>query len=70
VRVESDHDRVVLDVRDDGIGFDREATGSAVVGGHFGLQGLEDLVAAAGGSTRVRSSPGRGTDLRVEVPIR
>jgi signal transduction histidine kinase len=70
VRVESDHDRVVLEVRDDGVGFDRDATGSAVVGGHFGLQGLEDLVAAAGGSARVRSSPGRGTDLRVEVPIR
>lgn len=70
VRVGNDHDRAFLDVHDDGIGFDREEVGSGVNAGHFGLQGIEDLVKAAGGTARVRSSPGGGTDLHVEVPLR
>jgi signal transduction histidine kinase len=70
VRVGNDHDRAFLDVHDDGVGFDRDAVGSGVGAGHFGLQGIEDLVKAAGGTARVRSSPGGGTDLHVEVPLR
>lgn len=70
VHVGSDRERAYLDVRDDGIGFDRESLGSAVSGGHFGLQGIEDLIAAAGGTSRFRSSAGEGTDLHVEVPLR
>jgi signal transduction histidine kinase len=70
VRVGSDRERAYLDVHDDGVGFDRETTGSGVSAGHFGLLGVEDLVAAARGSTRVSSAPGKGTDLHVEVPLR
>jgi two-component system, NarL family, sensor kinase len=70
VRVGNDDLRAFLDVRDDGIGFDPSSFGSAVTRGHFGLQGVEDLAAAAGGTTRVRSEPGRGTELHVEVPLR
>ena len=70
VRVWSDHTHAVLEVDDDGVGFDQESVGSAVSRGHFGLQGIQDLVTAAGGSTRVRSTPGGGTDLHVEVPLR
>jgi two-component system, NarL family, sensor kinase len=70
VRVASDDQRAVLEVHDDGVGFDPDRVGSGVTRGHFGLQGIEDLVAAAGGSARVRSAPGHGTDLHVEVPLR
>jgi len=70
VRVSNDHVRAFLDVHDDGVGFDRDAVGSGVSAGHFGLQGIEDLVKGAGGTARVRSSPGGGTDLHVEVPLR
>ena len=70
VRVGNDHDRAFLDVRDDGVGFDPDAVGGGVSGGHFGLQSIEDLIKAAGGTARVRSSPGGGTDLHVEVPLR
>jgi two-component system NarL family sensor kinase len=68
VQLASDPARAVLDVRDDGVGFDPSAVGSAVTRGHFGLQGITDLVTAAGGITEVRSAPGQGTDLHVEVP--
>jgi two-component system, NarL family, sensor kinase len=70
VRAATDQTRAVLDVRDDGVGFDAATVGSHVATGHFGLQGVEDLVAAAGGSSAVRSSPGNGTELHVEVPLR
>ena len=70
VRVATEQTRAVLDVRDDGVGFDVKRAGSSVSRGHFGLQGVEDLVRAAGGTTAVRSSPGNGTELHVEVPLR
>jgi signal transduction histidine kinase len=70
VRVGNDEQRAFLDVRDDGSGFDPSRVSAAVTGGHFGLQGMEDLVAAAGGTIRLRSAPGQGTDLHVEVPLR
>lgn len=70
VRVGSDRERAYLDVQDDGVGFDADATDGGVSGGHFGLQAVEDLVRAARGSTRVTSAPGKGTDLHVEVPLK
>ncbi len=70
VRVATEQTRAVLDVRDDGVGFDVGRVGSNVARGHFGLQGVHDLVRAAGGTTAVRSSPGNGTELHVEVPLR
>jgi two-component system NarL family sensor kinase len=70
VRVESRDGRAVLEMRDDGIGFDPKAAESAISEGHFGLQSIEDRVRAAGGTTKVRSAPGEGTELQVEVPLR
>jgi len=58
-----------LVVRDDGEGFDAS---TAPVDGrpHFGLRLLGELVAEAGGEAMVESSPGRGTTVVVEVPLR
>lgn len=66
VAVREDGDRVVLEVADDGAGFDPEP--SAGREGHFGLRLLRDLVEDAGGRTDVRSAPGEGTVVRVELP--
>ena len=59
----------MLEVGDDGIGFHPERGSRRVKDGHFGLQGLTDLVADAGGSFVVDSAPGAGARVRVEVPI-
>ena len=56
---------VVLEVVDDGRGFD---PGEQRPTGHFGLRGMKDLIADAGGHLAVLSSPGRGTTIRLEVP--
>jgi signal transduction histidine kinase len=66
VRVSSTSDRATLDVSDNGVGFDPDA-GAAE--GHVGLQGLEGLVADAGGEFDIRSAPGDGTRMHVEVPL-
>ena len=55
---------VVLVVRDDGRGFDPDHVSG---NGHFGLRGLQDLIREAGGNMGVRSSPGAGTTVRLEV---
>lgn len=63
--------RAFAQVTDDGRGFDvgRESTASAARG-HVGLRGLRDLAADLGGELTVRSSPGSGTTVRMEVPSR
>ena len=59
------NDRVVsLSIEDDGIGFD-PSEASAHSG--FGLKGMEERVARLGGTLAVRSSPGEGTRIEVEV---
>jgi two-component system NarL family sensor kinase len=64
VTVEGSGGCVVLEVTDDGKGFepsDRRRTG------HFGLRGLDSLIAEAGGHLDVRSAPGAGTTIRLEI---
>jgi signal transduction histidine kinase len=56
-------DAVRLEVRDDGAGFD-----PARVSGGFGLRGMRGRVTEAGGSLSVRSEPGAGATVIVEVP--
>jgi signal transduction histidine kinase len=66
----SDNDRIAtLEVVDDGVGFDPAQLPSRAREGHFGLHGLTDLVADAGGRLTVESAPGAGTTVRVEVPF-
>jgi signal transduction histidine kinase len=67
MRVTSTEDVAVLEVDDDGRGFDAEAPAAD---GHVGLKGLRGLLADAGGQLTVRSAPGEGTHIRVEVPLR
>jgi len=54
---------VRLRIRDDGRGFDPETTGHT----GFGLQGIRERVDRLGGSLRLLSAPGQGTELDVTV---
>jgi signal transduction histidine kinase len=55
--------RVILEVSDDGTGFDPE-----LASGGFGLASMRERAAAAGGVLRVTSAPGAGTTVRLAVP--
>ena len=56
-------DVIVLDVRDDGTGFDGTPRGG------FGLTALRQRVSALAGSVDIESSPEGGTALSVTVPL-
>ena len=64
--VRRDGDALVLEVVDDGVGFDPDATTGE---GHFGLRAAQSLVREHGGSMEVESDKGSGTMVRVEVPL-
>ncbi|MFS8104374.1 sensor histidine kinase [Lentzea alba] len=55
---------VVLDVCDDGVGFDPET------GRGFGLRATRQRIEALGGRVTVESAPGEGTVLAASVPVR
>ncbi|WP_307849301.1 sensor histidine kinase [Micromonospora sp. U56] len=65
VRLERQNDVVVLEVRDDGRGFTTPPAGDG-----YGLAGMRNRVEQVAGTLRVASSPGAGTTVRAEVPIR
>jgi signal transduction histidine kinase len=58
--------RVVLEVRDDGAGFDLRAVER--VSRRLGLASMRARALAAGGGLALASAPGRGTAVRLEVP--
>ena len=54
--------RLLLSIRDDGVGGADPARGS-------GLVGLADRVETLDGSTRIRSRAGGGTQITAELPL-
>ncbi len=56
----------VVTIDDDGIGFSPEI--DPVEPGHMGLSLLSDMATAAGATVFIRSAPGKGTTIRLEVP--
>jgi signal transduction histidine kinase len=61
-------DGVVMEIIDDGQGFDVAARDERPADGHFGVRMLRDLVRAADGDISIESAPGRGTTVRMSVP--
>jgi signal transduction histidine kinase len=57
-----------LCVRDDGCGFDPSGVVASKSGG-FGLVGMKERVQQMSGQFVVRSQPGQGTEVLVEVPV-
>jgi len=62
-----EEDGVVLDVVDDGAGFDVAAQLSNPETGHLGLQLLADLAKTGGALLQVASAPGQGTHWRLQL---
>src|SRR5690625_7955530 len=62
-------DAVLVDIVDDGAGFDVGAVGGARTDGTgFGLLSVRERVQALGGEFRVESAPGAGTAVAVRLP--
>ncbi|HVW50435.1 MAG TPA: PAS domain-containing protein [Trinickia sp.] len=65
VTLERVGDDCLLQVRDDGCGFDPVATRRR----SFGLAGMKERMLMLGGKIDIVSAPGKGTTIKVELPI-
>ena len=64
VRLEGSGDHLTFEVRDDGVGYDVDATPMG-----SGLANMADRLAAIDGTLEVRSGPGEGTTVSGRVPV-
>jgi PAS domain S-box-containing protein len=58
-------DRIRIEIRDWGIGFDT----SSMHENRFGLEGIRQRVRLLGGKCSIRSKAGKGTRIRLELPV-
>ena len=68
VRVEFSQGRILVEVSDDGRGFEvPEEPGDLLRLGKLGLTGLAERAQLLGGSLKINSAPGKGTRVSVEA---
>ncbi len=66
VRLRAEHDQLLVDVEDDGRGFDR-TPGTAE--GHLGLTGMRERARTWAGTLQIDSTPFGGTRLALRLPL-
>jgi len=64
--VEQRGDNIVLEVRDDGLGFDPAHAGGEA---RYGLTGMRERAAMIGAELQVEAQPGAGTRVRLHLPL-
>ena len=69
VRVTRDEKRIILSIRDNGLGFNPAARSTKGGTSGFGLTGMEERAHLLGGDFRTRSTPGQGTVTTAEFSI-
>jgi signal transduction histidine kinase len=67
LRLEADDGLLVLEIRDDGAGFDPDAP--ALRASRLGLTSMEHRAQRVSGRLQIVSSPGAGTTVRLEAPL-
>jgi PAS domain S-box-containing protein len=66
VRIMSKENRIVLNIQDNGKGF-RPADVKTIKG--IGLRSIYNRISLLNGTIKVDSGPGKGTEIRIEIPI-
>lgn len=64
IRLKESADRIVLAIRDNGRGFDPEKKKTGI-----GFENIRRRVAALEGDLKIKSSPGNGCELLLQVPV-
>ncbi len=60
------NDRLIFEIKDNGKGFNKEH----IKPKHFGLKNMEKRVKMSGGDFVLNTAPGRGTSIRVSLPLK
>jgi two-component system, NarL family, sensor kinase len=60
---------VLLEISDDGVGFDPATTTERAGPMGYGLPGMQQRAELLGGQLTADSTPGRGTMIRLRVPL-
>ena len=68
LEISFDTDTFRLVVTDDGKGIDSKILAQGGREGHYGLSGIRERAKLIGGELALRSEPGRGTELQLNVP--
>ena len=69
IRAWKEKDALCCSIRDDGAGFDLRQVQTEPSRKGLGLIAMQERMSAVGGTLRVESCPGRGTELSVRVPL-
>lgn len=69
VEIQSESNQMVIDVMDEGRGFDVEQVAHGPEGGGYGLRSIQDRLALLDGRLVVTSQPGLGTHAILYVPF-
>jgi signal transduction histidine kinase len=69
LRLDCSAERLLLEIHDDGRGFDPTLVPTGVAGGPQGLANLRGRAVQLGGRLEVNSAPGRGTTLSLTMPV-
>ena len=70
VRLQQAPPRVILEIEDDGRGFEAPEDWLELARqGHLGLVGMRERAEAAGGNLVLRTAPGEGTWIHVQLPV-
>ncbi len=69
VQVGVEEGEVVIDIEDDGKGFDAGAVARREGRRSWGLLGIRERAEILGGTARIESSPGQGTHVEVRIPL-
>jgi signal transduction histidine kinase len=70
LRVQFQEDTLLIEIRDNGQGFDLSQTlDSAISVGHMGLLGMKQRAEMLGGDFKIRTGEGAGTTVTLNFPL-
>src|SRR5467141_96777 len=69
IRARSEDFVLLCSIRDDGGGFDSSQTPATPCRKGLGLIAMQERVSAIGGTLRIESCPGQGTELSIRLPL-
>ncbi len=69
VRLYREQDTAVLEVEDDGLGFDPNTLEELRLAGHYGILNMSERAELLGGHLSLESQPGQGTRIHVRFPL-